>query len=193
MDAAPVPVAAPPVAPTAALDALKARLPDHLRDLRLNLAIVTGASNLSSRQHWGAALASAYAARNPDVIRAIAAAAAPHLDPPARKAAEAAASVMAMNNVYYRFLHHLGEGNAYQALPARLRMQAIGNPGVDHLDFELWCLAVSAINGCGACVASHEQVVRSKAATAPMIQDAVRIAAVVHALAASLDGVAALA
>ena len=193
MDAAPVPVAASPVAPTAALDALKARLPDHLRDLRLNLAIVTGASNLSSRQHWGAALASAYAARNPDVIRAIAAAAAPHLDPPARKAAEAAASVMAMNNVYYRFLHHLGEGNAYQALPARLRMQAIGNPGVDHLDFELWCLAVSAINGCGACVASHEQVVRSKAATAPMIQDAVRIAAVVHALAASLDGVAALA
>ena len=184
---------APAAAPTAALDALKARLPEHLRDLRLNLAIVTGASNLSPRQHWGTALASAYAARNPDVVRALAAAAAPHLDEPARKAAEAAASVMAMNNVYYRFLHHLGEGNAYQALPARLRMQAIGNPGVDHLDFELWCLAVSAINGCGACVAAHEQVVRGKAATAPMVQDAVRIAAVVHALAAALDGVAALA
>ena len=128
-----------------------------------------------------------------DVVRALAAAAAPHLDEPARKAAEAAASVMAMNNVYYRFLHHLGEGNPYQALPARLRMQAIGNPGVDHLDFELWCLAVSAINGCGACVAAHEQVVRGKAATAPMVQDAVRIAAVADALAAALDAVAAFA
>ena len=100
---------------------------------------------------------------------------------------------MAMNNVYYRFLHFVGDGNPYQGLPARLRMQVIGNPGVDHVDFELWCLAASAINGCGACVASHDKVVRDKGATAPMVQDAVRIASVVHALAASLDGVAALA
>jgi alkyl hydroperoxide reductase subunit D len=179
-------------APTAALDALKARLPEHLRDLRLNLGVITAASNLTPRQHWGTALASALAARNPEVVRAIADAAAPHLDEVARKAAEGAASVMAMNNVYYRFLHFVGDGNPYQSLPARLRMQVIGNPGVDHLDFELWCLAASAVTGCGACVVSHDKVVGDKGATAPMVQDAVRIASVVHALAASLDGVAAL-
>ncbi|HVV81645.1 MAG TPA: carboxymuconolactone decarboxylase family protein [Kofleriaceae bacterium] len=187
-----------PPAPTAALDALRARLPDHLRDLRLNLAVVTGASGLTPRQHWGTALAAALAARNPEVVRAIASAAAPHLDEAARRAAETAASLMAMNNVYYRFLHFVGDAAAgaahpYQGMPARLRMQAIANPGVDHLDFELWCLAVSAVNGCGACVVSHEKVVRDKGATTAMVQDAVRIAAVVHALAASLDGVAALA
>lgn len=183
----------PAVVPTALLEALRARLPDHVRDLRLNLAVITGGSNLTPRQHWGTALTAALAARNPDVVRAIAAAAAPHLDEAARKAAEAAASVMAMNNIYYRFLHFAGEGNPYQALPARLRMQVIGSPGVDHLDFELWCLAASAITGCGACVTSHDQVVRGKGATAPMVQDNIRIAAVVHALAATLDGVAALA
>ena len=192
MQAHDVTPAAPP-SPTALLDALKARLPDHLRDLRLNLAVLTQPSNLTPRQHWGTALVAALAARNADVTRAVAAAAAPHLDDAARRAVEGAASVMAMNNVYYRFLHFVGDGNPYQGLPARLRMQVIGNPGVDHVDFELWCLAASAINGCGACVASHDKVVRDKGATAPMVQDAVRIASVVHALAASLDGVAALA
>ena len=187
------PVETAPAAPTAGLDALKARLPEYLRDVRLNLGVVTGTSpNLTPRQHWGTALVAALAARNPDVTRAIAAAAAPHLDDTARKAAEGAASVMAMNNVYYRFLHLVGEGNPYQSLPARLRMQVIGNPGVDHLDFELWCLAASAVTGCGACVASHDKVVRDKGASPAMVQDAVRIASVVHALAASLEGAAAL-
>ena len=160
------------------LDALKERLPDYARDLKINLGVITGASSLTPRQHWGAA---------------ITAAAAPHLDDVALRAARGAASVMAMNNVYYRFLHFVGEGNDYQALPARLRMQLIGNPGVDALDFELWCLAASAVTGCGACVVSHDKVVRQKGATAPQVQDAVRIAAVVHALAATLGGLAAAA
>ncbi|MBK9032701.1 MAG: carboxymuconolactone decarboxylase family protein [Myxococcales bacterium] len=175
------------------LDQLKDRLPDYARDLKINLGVVTGTSTLTPRQHWGTAVAAALAARQPDVIAAVTAAAGAHLDEAALRAARGAASVMAMNNVYYRFLHFVGEGNDYQALPARLRMQLIGNPGVDALDFELWCLAASAVTGCGACVVSHDQVVRSKGAQAPQVQDAIRIAAVVHALAATLDGVAATA
>jgi hypothetical protein len=85
----------------------------------------------------------ALAARRADVIAAITAAAAPHLDETALRAVRGAASVMAMNNVYYRFLHFTGDGSEYQRLPARLRMQMIGNPGVDHVDFELWCLAAA--------------------------------------------------
>jgi alkyl hydroperoxide reductase subunit D len=101
---------------------------------------------------------------------------------------------MAMNNVYYRFVHFMGgDASVYKTMPARLRMQAIGNPGVDHADFELWCLAASAITGCETCVRSHEQVVTQKGLTAAHVHEAVRIAAIVHALAATLDGVDALA
>jgi alkyl hydroperoxide reductase subunit D len=174
------------------LDQLKDRLPDHARDLRINLGVISGESSLSPRQHWGTALTAALTARNAEVIRAIATAAAPHLDDAATRASHSAASVMAMNNVYYRFLHFM-EGSDYGQLPARLRMQAIGNPGVDHADFELWCLAASAITGCEACVRSHDKVVRAKGLTAAQVQDAVRIAAVVHALAVTLDAAAALA
>jgi alkyl hydroperoxide reductase subunit D len=67
-------------------------------------------------------------------------------------------------------------------------MNVIGKPGVDKGDFELWCLAVSAINGCGACIDSHEKVLLAAGFTAEQVQAAVRIAAVVHAVAATLDG-----
>ena len=39
-------------------------------------------------------------------------------------------------------------------------MSVIGNPGVPKADFELWSLAVSAINGCGICIDAHEKVLR---------------------------------
>ncbi len=174
------------------LDQLKERLPDHARDLRINLGVLGADGALTPRQRWGTALASALAARNADVIRVIAAAAAPHLDEPAAQAARAAASIMAMNNVYYRFVHFMGEASSYQTMPARLRMQVIGNPGVEHVDFELWCLAASVITGCESCVRSHEQVVIQNGLTAAHVHEAVRIAAIVHALAATLDGVDAL-
>jgi lipoyl-dependent peroxiredoxin subunit D len=118
------------------LEALKGQLPEHARDLRLNLAAIGGAGELSPRQAWGTALTAAVTARNPAVIAAIAAEAAAHLDDAAGRAARTAASLMAMNNVYYRFTHAVG--GDYEKLPARLRMQAIGSPGVDKLDFELW-------------------------------------------------------
>ena len=56
------------------------------------------------------------------------------------------------------------------------------------VDFELWCLAVSAINGCGVCIDSHENILRQAGLSAEQIQAAVRISAVVHAVAAILDG-----
>jgi alkyl hydroperoxide reductase subunit D len=93
---------------------------------------------------------------------------------------------MGMNNIYYRFVHLVGN-DEYGKLPARLRMNVIGNPGVDKTDFELYSLAVSAINGCGACLASHEQVVRKAGVTAEGVQSAVRIAAVIHGIAVALE------
>ncbi|TMQ88728.1 alkyl hydroperoxide reductase [Actinomadura soli] len=115
-----------------------------------------------------------------------------HLPAEAFEAAKGAASVMAMNNVYYRATHLIGDGT-YATLPARLRMSIIGRPGVEKVDFELWCLAVSAVNGCGRCLESHERVVREAGLSRELVQEALRIAAVVNAVAATLDAEAALA
>ena len=92
---------------------------------------------------------------------------------------------MAMNNIYYRFVH-LVHAADYKTLPARLRMTAMAKPGVDKVDFELWSLVVSAINGCGMCLEAHEKVCREHGLSAEQIQAAVRIAATVHAVARTL-------
>jgi alkyl hydroperoxide reductase subunit D len=168
------------------IEALKTRLPDYAKDLRINLGVIAGSTALSPQQAWGTALAAAVTSKNREVVDAIAAEAGPHLSDEAVQAAKAAAAIMGMNNVYYRFNHMMGDASGYANLPARLRMQVIGKPGVDHVDFELWCLACSAITGCEMCVQSHERTVRSKGGTQEQVQDAVRIAAVVHAVALTL-------
>lgn len=173
------------------IEALKNALPDYARDLKLNLSSVAGEQSLSEQQRWGALLAAALAAGNPAVIAAIEAEARQRLAPEAVTAAKTAAAIMAMNNIYYRFTHLVGDGN-YRTMPARLRMNAMANPGVDKVDFELWSLTVSAINGCGMCIDSHERALRQHGVTKEAIQAAVRIGAVVHAVAATLAGEAAL-
>jgi alkyl hydroperoxide reductase subunit D len=172
------------------LDAIRDAIPEYARDLKLNLGSVltpTGAPGLSAKQIWAVALASAIASRNPEFTRNVEALASAHLDAAHLNAARAAAAIMGMNNVYYRFLH-LVEDPEYAQLPARLRMNVIGNPGIDKVDFELLSLAVSAINGCGTCVASHERQLRKHELTRETVQSAVRIAATVHAVARVLDG-----
>jgi alkyl hydroperoxide reductase subunit D len=174
------------------LDALKEALPDYAKDTRLNLSSVITTSKLPEQQLWGTVVATALASRSPRVIQELVEEAKGHLSAEALTAAKAAASVMAMNNVYYRTMHLIGD-EEYANIPARLRMQVIGNPGVDKNDFELWCLAVSAVNGCGRCLESHEKVLRNAGWSREPIHEAVRVAAVVHAAAATLDGEQALA
>lgn len=168
------------------LEQLKDSLPDYAKDMRLNLGTVLAQTELSAQQLWGTALACAMAARSPALLAAIAAEARPKLSPAAFAAAQSAAAIMGMNNVYYRFLHLIGDDN-YRAIPARLRMNAIRTHGVEHADFELWCLAVSAMNNCQACIASHENVVRDKGLTAEAILAAVRIASVLAAVASVVE------
>ena len=169
------------------LDALKDRLPEFAKDLKLNLGSLAAEPSLNAQQRAGVFVACALAARNEITSKALLAEFAPLLAPEALDAAKAAAAIMAMNNIYYRFTH-LASSPDYKTMPAKLRMNVIGKPGVDKGDFELWCLAVSAINGCGVCIDSHEKVLREAGFTAEQIQAAVRIAAVVHAVAATLEG-----
>jgi alkyl hydroperoxide reductase subunit D len=168
---------------------LKNLIPEHAKDLKLNIATVLsaeGAPGLAEHQILGVALASAIAARNPALLREVEALAVPKLDAAQVVAARAAAAIMGMNNVYYRFVHLAGNPD-YARLPAKLRMNVIGNPGVAKVDFELYSLAVSAINGCGACVAAHDKVVRGAGVTAEGVQSGVRIAAVLHGIAVALE------
>ncbi|MGM0559908.1 MAG: carboxymuconolactone decarboxylase family protein [Pseudomonadota bacterium] len=169
------------------IDTLKSQIPVYAKDLKLNLSNILSSTALNERQVWGAVLASALASGNAKVIAAIAEDAAQHLSEEETKAAKSAAAIMAMNNIYYRSLHLLSNPE-YGKMPARLRMNVIANPGAEKLDFELWSLAVSAINGCGMCLESHEREVLNKGASKEAVQDALRIAAVVHAVSATLTG-----
>ena len=173
------------------IDALRDKIPNYAKDIRLNLGTLANETNLTDQQKWGAFLASALASRNTTVIQAISAEVAGKLSAEAITAAKSAAAIMAMNNVYYRATH-LMEASEYATLPAKLRMNVIGSPGVEKVDFELWSLAVSAVNGCGMCLDSHEKVVRKGGLATDQIQASLRIASVVHAAAAVLDGEEAL-
>jgi alkyl hydroperoxide reductase subunit D len=171
------------------IEEIRDALPDYARDLKLNLGSVltaSGAPGLNEKQIWSIALASAIAARNTAFARDIEAQAKAHLADVEVEGAKAAAAIMGMNNIYYRFLH-LVEDNEYQSMPARLRMNVIANHGIDKLDFELISLAVSAVNGCGLCVTSHEKKLRAHEVSRESIQSAVRIAATIHAVAVTME------
>jgi alkyl hydroperoxide reductase subunit D len=164
------------------LDALRESLPAYARDLSLNLSSLEGETTLSDQQKWGTFVAAAHALGVGPVIRAVEAAAAEAgLSEEARTAAKAAAAIMGMNNIYYRALH-LMKNAEYRTLPARLRMNIIANPGVEKADFELWCLAVSAINGCDLCLDAHEGELKKRGLSNLAIQAALRIASVVNAV-----------
>ena len=171
------------------IEAVKDMLPDFARDLKLNLSGLANASPLTEQQLWGTVAAVAVASAPSPAVALLEAAAAEHLDEQARLAARAAAAIMAMNNVYYRAKHLLSEMGvtSYDNVPARLRMQVIGSHGgVAKEDFELWCMAVSAANGCGSCLVSHEQELRKVNMSTEQIHEGLRIASVVKAVCATL-------
>jgi len=171
------------------LEALKVNLPETAKDIRLNLSTVLsdeGTPELSAKQRYGIALASAYAARQDDVIQAILSTSSEYLAANEIAAAKSAATIMAMNNIYYRFVHLIND-KAYGSMPAKLRMNVIANPGIDKLDFELNSLAVSAINGCGMCMDAHAHALEKAGASKLAIQSAVRIAAVINATAMAIQ------
>jgi alkyl hydroperoxide reductase subunit D len=175
------------------LDSLVDGLPLFAKDLKLNFSsLVRNNTELTAQQLWGTVVATAIATRCAGLTAAVMEAAATQLTPQALEAARTVAAVMGMNNIFYRF-HHLASNPKYAAMPARLRMNGLRGHGVAEIDFELWALAVSAINGCGKCVDAHDRVVREKGATEELVAAVVRVTAVIHAIGVVLDEVAAAA
>lgn len=168
------------------IEGLKDSIPDFAKDVRLNLTSMGSDETLDAQTKYGLFLACAIATRNPAVISAMETIAADKLTPAAIAAAKSAASVMAMNNIYYRFVH-LASNKEYATMPARLRMNVIANPGVDKADFELWSLAVSATNGCGTCIDAHEKALNQAGVASSSIQTAVRFAAIIQSVAVAIE------
>ncbi len=157
-------------------------LPDFAKDLRLNISSLLGDQMLGDSRKYGLILACAHGTGYRPIVAAAEAEVEGKIDEAYANAARAAAAMMAMNNVYYRFVH-LASNPVYGTLPAKLRMNVLGNPGIDKADFELFSLAVSAQNGCGSCIDSHERILVQHGVKAETIQAAARIAAVMKAVA----------
>jgi alkyl hydroperoxide reductase subunit D len=168
------------------LEQLREAIPEYAKDLKLNLSSALRQTELTEQQLWGTVVASAFASHNAALYAAVLHDAAEHLDETALNAAKSSAALMGMNNIYYRFVH-LSSNENYATMRAGLRMNAIRTHGVSQVNFELWSLAVSAINGCGSCIDSHEKVVREKGLSEGAVQAAVRIASILHAVARVLD------
>ena len=157
-------------------------LPDYAKDIRLNLGSILSDQLMPEQRKFSLLLACAHGSGYKPLVDAAEAEAAGKLSDDAANAARGAGAVMAMNNVYYRFVH-LVANPEYGKMPARLRMNFIGTHGIAKEEFELMSLAVSAMNGCGMCIDSHERVLLEHGVKTEAIQSAVRIAAVMKALA----------
>lgn len=171
------------------VEGLKELLPDFAKDIRLNLSTVlqaNDASGLSQNQVLGVALAAAYATRNAKVMGALEGETASVLTAEEINAARAAATIMAMSNIYYRSTYMTGDDEIGK-LPAGLRMNVIGNPGVDKVTFELYSLGVSAVNGCSACISAHTRTALAHEVSKTGVQHTFRIAAVIFAAAQAVS------
>ncbi len=168
------------------LDTLRDQLPDAAKDLRINLQTVLTGTTLTAAQTWGTALAGAFFLRHPELREAVLAdARAAGVADTTIDDARAAASIMGMNTIFYRFRHMVGKPS-YGQRPARLRMQRMAQPTSTKADFELMSIACAVLAGCEMCVKSHEASILQHGLTEDHVQDAVRIAAVLHGVAIGL-------
>jgi len=168
------------------LDSIRESLPEAAKDLKLNLQAILRPENLTAGQVWGIAVASAYFLRNPALAKAVVA--------DAKEAgtteemlddARAAASIMGMNTVFYRF-RHLLEKESYSAIPARLRMVRMSQPKTDKATFELMSMACAVLAGCGMCIKAHEATLLQHGTSEAAVNDSVRIAAVLNGVSVAM-------
>lgn len=174
---------------TMTIETFKNKLSESAKDIKLNLSSILteqGSPDLNKTQIAGIALSSAYSIKNPLLIEAVLSEVKSSLSDAEINAAKSAATIMAMNNIYYRFIHLVNDKD-FSSMPANLRMSIIGNPGIDKVSFELNCLAVSAINGCGMCIEAHTHGLIKNTVSKLAIQSSVRIASVLNAAAQAFE------
>ncbi|HIN94200.1 MAG TPA: alkyl hydroperoxide reductase [Planctomycetes bacterium] len=162
------------------------QLPESARDLRLNVVAVLESEYLSPEEVWAVALTSSYFVRNSALQEAVLTDAQPILGEAGVEDAQAAASLMAMNTIYFRFRHMIGK-EAYVQMRAGLRMNRIMSPLTSKRQFEMTALACAALSGCEACLQTHEANLIQEGCSDLQINDAVRIAATIQGVAVALE------
>jgi len=164
---------------TASLSLLEAGESRYLRDLKLNFTSTLTSEHLSTKECALVALSTAVNNNNVPLTNYFTKYA-QEQGANAADIAEAAAcaSLLASNNIFYRF-RHFTQKEKYTQIPARIRMQIMMKPVTGKEFFELLSLAVSAINGCEMCVNAHEDSLIKLGTTEERIFDAVRIASLV--------------
>lgn len=164
---------------TAWVDALKDNIPDYAKDTRLNLDAVLKRSALPQDEAEAVAVAAAFATGNSKFWTWL------HASTADRKEADAAltaASLMAMNNIWYPYVEMAQDQNL-QGLPAQLRMNAIAtHGGTTKGRFEAYSLAASIVGKCHFCVKAHYDTLKQEGYTVEQLRDIGRIAAVVTAV-----------
>jgi len=154
----------------------------YISDLKVNLKNALNAEHLSEKEAALLALSIAANNKNQALVRYFAGLAAEQGAEDAEVAeAVACASLLASNNVLYRF-RHFAQKEKYNQLPARIKMNIMMRPVTGKEFFELMSLAVSAVNGCEMCVKAHEDSVLKLESTEERIFEAIRIASVVSSL-----------
>ncbi len=159
------------------LETLSATIPDSCKDLRMNLSAVLRQCSLSPAQTRAVALTSAYFCRLPELAQALLADGQQELSAADIEDAKAAAALMGMTTVYYRFRHLIGKPG-YGQMRANLRMNRMAAPA-NKVQFELCAMACAALAGCESCIRAHDASLTKEGVTEEQIHDAVRVAAIV--------------
>ncbi len=169
------------------LNAIKERMPEYAKDIRLNLDGVIARSSLAPEDAVAVALAAAFAAKSQPLVQAFKAA----LPAAEAHAALTAAALMGMNNAWYPFVEMADDADLKTARP-ELRMNAYASHGgVSKVKFEAYALAASIVGKCHFCVQSHYALLKKEGWTTQQLRDIGRIAAVVNAAAQVLHAEAA--
>jgi len=153
----------------------------YLRDFKLNFASTLTSEHLSTKECALLGLSVAINNNNSPLTKHYTKYAEEQGATPADIAeAAACASLLASNNVFYRF-RHFTQKDKYNQIPARIRMQIMMKPVTGKEFFELMSLTISAVNGCELCVNAHEDSLIKMGTTEERIFDAIRIASLVTA------------
>ncbi len=159
----------------------------YLKDLRLNVSSTLASNHMTRKEAYLLALSVASTEKHNTLITAFENLALKE-GATAEEISEThgCASLLSLNNVFYRFKHYMHSHEYYQKQPAGLRMSLMMNPAMGKGLFELMSLVVSAVNGCEKCVVSHERSVKEQGASEQRIYDAIRLAAVIRGLCVAL-------
>ncbi|MDC3024152.1 carboxymuconolactone decarboxylase family protein [Alphaproteobacteria bacterium] len=156
--------------------------PEYAKDIKLNYSKIKNESIFSKQQLYGIILVSSLATKMDDLVKASLKEALDNIDATLIDDVYGAYSLMSMNAIYYRFTHLATENN-YSKMPANLRMQYMNKHKMPKTDFEMLCLAVAIIIGCGKCINAHEKVLTENNISTQSIQSVARIASIVNAIA----------